>query len=166
MKKYRTTIWPLALVWSVLFVLIVFFSYQGAKETGKNLELLGITGMAFLYIGSIMLIALVSFGWLTYEEITSDKHLKHVVFALFRRKVDVQSITRITQEGTYYVLQNTIKSIYIYYTNTKGQERFLHISMALYGTSTLQKLLKEFLAINPNIKLDQKSEKLLKTGKT
>lgn len=165
MKKYSTTIWPLALIWLVLFTAIIFFSFLGVKEMGRDLGLLDVISMSFLYIGSIMLVALVLFGWFTYEVITPNNYLNHVVCILFRRKVDIKSITHITQEGTYYALQNTIKSIYIYYTNSKGRERFLHLSMSLFDTKVLQQLFKDILEINPNIKLDKATEKLLRTGK-
>ena len=82
-----------------------------------------------------------------------------------KKRLLIASITNITQEGTYYTLQSIIKSLYVYYTNENGKERFFHFSLALYYEKTAQQLLKDLLAINPNIKLDKGTERLLKSGK-
>lgn len=115
-------------------------------------------------LGSMLGLILVLFGWLTYLKLYDNK-IEYVEWLFYRRKAEVSNITHITIEGGYYVLQSIIKMMFIYYTDKKGCERFLHISMSLYDTETLQQLLKDLLAINPNIKLDKATERILRTGK-
>jgi DNA polymerase III delta subunit len=157
MKTYKTTIWPLVLLYVIGIFGLALIAYSATNNLLHVAKAIGL-------FASVPTLAVILFGWLTYEEIDNNKII-HVVWALFRRIVDIRDISRISEEGTYYMMQSMIKSIYLYYTNRNGKERFLHLSMALYNEKTLQRLMKDLLEINPNIKLDKGAERLLKTGK-
>jgi hypothetical protein len=156
MKKYKTTIWPLSII-GLFAILVMIHANYPAEDFWRTTRAFGI--WLIPVIGS-----LVAFGWLTYTKVVDSTELLQVQAAIYRKKAPIAKITHITQEGTYYVLQSIIKSLYVYYTNKDGDERFFHFSMSLYDGKTLQGLLKDLLEINPNIKLDRKTERLLETG--
>ena len=71
MKKYTTTIWPFA---SLVVIGLITFGVAGfmGAENWKR-AIIG-TGM----FASVPLMAIVLFGWFTYEKIEAN-HLHHVV---------------------------------------------------------------------------------------
>jgi len=157
MKTYRTTIWPLAIVLFIGVSLMMFGAYKPTKGIIWTLQI-----MSPMII--LLMVSVVSSGWLTYIKI-NNREMELVNTKLFRKKADIKKITHISQKGTFYVFENMIRSLFVYYTNDKGKERFMQLSMGLYDEKTLQQLIKDLLEINPNIKLDKTAEKLLRTGK-
>jgi hypothetical protein len=157
MKEYKTTIWPFGIVCVVAVGGMALIVFPGTGKFWKDLEVF-VVCVAAPILGSLVL-----FGWFTYVRIY-DATVKHVQLAVYRRAVPIANITKVSQEGTYYAASSVIKSLYVYYIQQNGRERFLHLSMALYSEETLGRLLRDLKDINPKIKLDDYCEKLIRKG--
>lgn len=157
MKKYYTN-WQLIILLIVAALsLWIVGEYLQAQET--------IYSQTTFWKGILIAVVPIGFGLLlatkyTYVTIT-DTELKIVNFLFYRRTLDISSITEINDQPTFKMAKGSFRSLYIFYKNKEGEIKWIELRITIYPEKTLGKLIKDLKQINPDIKLNTYSEKLM-----
>lgn len=92
--------------------------------------------------------------------LTLDDKILTNIKGLLRKKINVDTITDISMQGAYKVLRGSIKSLYVFYQDDKGNTKYTEIRVGTYKPSTLKLLIDDLKRLNPKIKLDSEAQKL------
>lgn len=145
-KRYKTQWVPYVVIFSFLMIPFVF------RFGIESLILI-----AWFIFGGLVL----AFG--TYTLITPDQKLKNVNFLYHRRTFSICDITEIRKIPLYFNLGWGFGyRLLIYFTNEIGEKDKTEINLNHYKKEDIADLLRTLLEINPNIKLDKETEKLMK----
>jgi hypothetical protein len=155
MKKYTTDWKGISITFALLVGLWIFFAYF---EAMKGTLLVGSLFVA-IPIGIGVLLATV-FSYATIE----GEMLRYMYFFYLRRTIDINSITDINDQPTYKAAKGQFRSLYIFYKDKKGDNKWIEFRITIFPEKTLGMLIKDLKEINPHIELNKYAEKLMQTA--
>lgn len=158
LKVYKTNWVPYSVMLGLSGLLLIGSVLPDISSPTAFLD--GIFWLLFLFGGITFAIAC-----LTHVSISHQK-IKNVDF-YHRRTFSIHNITKIDRAPLYRGFGWGFGyQLFVYFTrDDDGTLDYTHINLNHYKKETTADLLKTLLEINPNIKLDKATEKLLKTGK-
>lgn len=160
MKKYYTNWKAIITVIGAALVLLILSDYMQIRE--------GIHQPNTFWGGVLMAVIPIGFGVLlatrySYAAI-DDTTLKFVYLLFYRRTVDIPSITEINDQPTYKAAKSMFRSLYIFYKDKSGIDKWIELRITIFPEKTLGKLIKDLKIINPQIELNQYSQKLMESA--
>ena len=159
MKRYTTDQKGIAtffIILTVLNALILYFNRNPAMSLSKIIVGLA-SWIAFMGFG-ILLMTMFS-----YVSI-SDTKLKFIWLLFSRRTIDIDSITDINDQSTFKVAKSQFRSLYIFYKNKSNDTKWIEFRITIFPEKTLGRLIKDLKSINPDIKLNNYAEKLMRSA--
>jgi hypothetical protein len=92
-----------------------------------------------------------------------ETHVTNVQ-GFFPKKIDINRISHISIQQSYKGTKS-IKSLYIFFVNSKGDTKYSHVSLGLYKPTTLKELINDLKQLNPKIEIDEDVHKLIGKAK-
>lgn len=157
MKKYTTDWRATIITFGILAVCSASIFYL---TRNPEMSVLGvIIGLAawFVFVALGVLFMTV----FSYASI-SERTLKYVWLFFLRRTINIDSITDISDQPMFKVVKSQFRSLYIFYNDKSGDKKWIEFRITIFPEKTLGRLIKDLKNINPNIKLNTYSEKLIK----
>lgn len=152
MKKYTTDWRGISITFAVLVGLWILFASFQAKE---GTLLVGSLFMAIPVVIGVLLATIFSYAAIEGET------LKYMYFLYQRRKIDINSIIEISDQGTYKVAKSQFRSLYVFYKDKKGDTKWIEFRITIFSKKTLGRLIKDLKQINPRIELNNYTQKLM-----
>ena len=155
MNTYRTD-WRAAPVLGGLLLLLLASGYPSAVSLAVFLK--GAFAISLLVFFIILLITV--FSYVT----TLGSTLTFVYLLLYRRTIDIHSITEVANKPTYIAARSQFRSLFILYKDKAGQEAHIELRITIFPEAELARLIRDLKRLNPNIHLDSYSARLATTA--
>lgn len=157
MKKYTANWIGTTFVFVIGLAIWVFGSYLQTQESSFSGNVFpGIELIAATFITVVILFVMV-FSYAAIE----GKTMRFVWLFFSRRTIDIDSITDINDQPTFKVAKSQFRSLYIFYKDKEGEIKWIEFRITIFPEKTLGRLIKDLKQINPKIKLNKYSQKLM-----
>lgn len=151
MTFYRTD-WRAAPFLVALLFLLLASGFPTAVS--KAVFLKGAIAISLFVAATILLITVYSYAAISRSE------LKFVYLLFYRRTIDINSITEITNKPTYIAAHSQFRSLYIMYKDKTGSQAHIELRITIFPETELARLIHDLKQINPDIHLDSYSSRL------
>jgi len=155
MSFYRTD-------WRAIPLLLAIFAFWEIAAYSEAVSAHAFIG-ASVGMGSLVFAVLILTTVFSYASIVGPT-LKFVYLLLYRRTTNISSITEITNKPTYIAARSQFRSLFILYEDTTGQQAHIELRITIFPEAELARLIRDLKKINPNIRLDNYSERLAATA--
>lgn len=143
-------------------LLLAIFSFWEIAAYSEAVSVHAFIG-ASVGMGSLVFILLILITVFSYASIAGPT-LKFVYLFFYRRTIDIDCITEITNRPTYIAAQSQFRSLFILYKDKTGQETHIELRITIFPEAELARLIRDLQRLNPNIHLDSYSARLATTA--